>query len=166
MTNRDIIAIDPDSEKSGVAYIEGESGTAEATSLPFPDLLDYVRWAHAKAKESGRELMVYVEGGWQNKSNWHLPLGYVSKEKAAAIGRSVGMNHQTGKLLVGILEKESIPHMVVKPLRKIWHGADGKITAEELAKVFRANGLEPLQGRTNQDARDAALIAVTERGRV
>jgi len=39
------------------------------------------------------------------------------------------------------------------PLRKIWKGKDGKITQEELASFTG------LKGRTNQDARDAALLA-------
>jgi hypothetical protein len=39
------------------------------------------------------------------------------------------------------------------PLKKIWKGKDGKITDAEI-KAFM-----PIQGRTNQEERDAALLA-------
>jgi hypothetical protein len=41
----------------------------------------------------------------------------------------------------------------MKPLKKNWKGKDGKITHKELA-LFTG-----LTGRTNQEARDAGLIA-------
>ena len=44
------------------------------------------------------------------------------------------------------------------PLRKIWKGKDGKITDEEI-KAFM-----PIIERTNQEERDAALLAWNEAG--
>ena len=47
----------------------------------------------------------------------------------------------------------------VKPFRKVWSGRDRKITHEELSAV---TGL--VYGRTNQEMRDAALIAWVSAG--
>jgi len=41
----------------------------------------------------------------------------------------------------------------IKPLRKYWKGKDGKITPQEL------QSFTGFKGRSNQDGRDAALIA-------
>jgi hypothetical protein len=46
----------------------------------------------------------------------------------------------------------------VKPLKKCWKGRDGKITHEELARFTG------LMGHTNQDGRDAALLAWVRAG--
>ena len=73
--------------------------------------------------------------------------------RAAAIGRSVGRNHQTGMLIEQMAMRQGYDVHVVKPLRKCWKGKDGKITAEELETVTGYHG------RSCQDARDAALLA-------
>lgn len=38
-----IIAIDPDVEKNGVAYLNCENKNLEISTLSFPELLDYLR---------------------------------------------------------------------------------------------------------------------------
>lgn len=143
-----IIAIDPDNEKSGVALLFMDDKDIHVRALPFSSLILYL----ATLVEKGGQVFVVVEGGWLNQSNWHLPRN-TSPAKAAAMGRSVGMNHQTGILIVEMLETMDIPHEVVKPLRKCWRGKDGKITAEELAYFTGYTK------RTNQDERDAILLA-------
>jgi hypothetical protein len=56
-------------------------------------------------------------------------------------------------------EHWGISHDIIKPLvlrvkgRNIWRGKDGKITHEELA------AFTGITGRTNQEERDAMLIA-------
>ena len=52
-------------------------------------------------------------------------------------------------------EHWKIPYEFVKPLKKIWQGRDRKITAEELEQVTGK------MIRTNQEGRDAALLAWT-----
>ena len=145
------IGIDPDSDKSGVALLMKKSRALTVGSFSFPELIDYVKAVRAKYCES--HILVVVEGGWLNESNWHVKYTPMSTSKAAAMGRNVGMNHQTGILIVQILDYLDIPFDVVKPLAKGWCGKDGKITAEELAYFTGYNG------RTNQDGRDAALLA-------
>ena len=40
-----IIAIDPDKEKSGVAYLKPPTRQLEVTNLDFPNLLEYLQHA-------------------------------------------------------------------------------------------------------------------------
>lgn len=148
------IGIDPDAEKSGVGVVKRATREVDVKQLAFASLVAFLRLQHHRAEVQGKTIMVIVEGGWLNHGNWHIPFR-CSTAKAAAIGRSVGMNHQTGLLLVEILKAEGIPVQVQRPLRKMWQGADGKITSAELAEI---TGKEKLP-RCNQEGRDALLIA-------
>ena len=148
------IGIDPDAEKSGVGVVKRATREVDVKQLAFASLVAFIRLQYHRAEVQGKTIMVIVEGGWLIHGNWHIPFR-CSTAKAAAIGRSVGMNHQTGLLLVEILKAEGIPVQVKRPLRKMWQGADGKITSAELAEI---TGKEKLP-RCNQEGRDALLIA-------
>ena len=148
------IGIDPDAEKSGVGVVKRATREVAVKQLAFASLVAFIRLQYHRAEVQGKTIMVIVEGGWLIHGNWHIPFR-CSTAKAAAIGRSVGMNHQTGLLLVEILKAEGIPVQVKRPLRKMWQGADGKITSAELAEI---TGKEKLP-RCNQEGRDALLIA-------
>lgn len=148
------IGIDPDAEKSGVGIVKRATREVDVKQMAFASLVAYIRLQQHRAEVQGKTIMVIVEGGWLIHGNWHIPFR-CSTAKAAAIGRSVGMNHQTGLLLVEILKAEGIPVQVQRPLRKMWQGADGKITSAELAEI---TGKEKLP-RCNQEGRDALLIA-------
>ena len=148
------IGIDPDAEKSGVGVVKRATREVDVKQLAFASLVAYIRLQYHRAEVQGKTIMVIVEGGWLYHGNWHIPFR-CSTAKAAAIGRSVGMNHQTGLLLVEILKAEGIPVQVQRPLRKMWQGADGKITSAELAEITGKDKLP----RCNQEGRDALLIA-------
>ena len=148
------IGIDPDAEKSGVGVVKRATREVDVKQLAFAPLVAFIRLQYHRAEVQGKTIMVIVEGGWLIHGNWHIPFR-CSTAKAAAIGRSVGMNHQTGLLLVEILKAEGIPVQVQRPLRKMWQGADGKITSAELAEI---TGKEKLP-RCNQEGRDALLLA-------
>ena len=94
--------------------------------------------------------MVVVEAGWLNKvSNYHTAAG----RRGQRIAKNVGANHQVGKMIVEMAKHYGIEVVEQAPLRKCWKGKNGKITHEELASFTG------LMGKTNQDARDAALLA-------
>lgn len=150
-----IIGIDPDVEKSGVAFLEVQSRKLEVSSLRFPDLLSYLRFC--KAEASGTAFAVVIEAGWLNRSNWHFS-PRDSRAKCAEIGRAAGRNHQTGILIAEMCEAMGIEFHLQKPLVKVWKGRDGKITHAELS------AFTGIMGRTNQDGRDAALLAWTFAG--
>lgn len=147
-----IIAIDPDVEKSGVAYLKTSTRQLEVASLTFPQVIDYLQHAKKVRDETNETLIVLVEAGWLIKSNWHLKR-YDNARVASAKGNSAGRNHETGRKIVEMCKHYGIEVLEHFPLKKRWKGTDGKITHEELA-YFTG-----LTGRTNQDARDAALLA-------
>lgn len=98
-------------------------------------------------------MVVVVEASWVISSNWHLAQGE-RKQKAAAKGYDVGRNHQVGKLIVEMCKVNGIPVVEHIPLRKCWSGKDRKITHEELIQFCPVD-----KNRTNQEMRDAALLA-------
>jgi hypothetical protein len=145
-----VIAIDPDVEKSGIAELNVKQRMLEATTLPFPLLLDYLQERRDSAEEAGISIIVVVEAGWLNAiSNYHTE----ADRRGQRIAKNVGANHQVGKMIVEMCEHYGIPVDAVKPLRKKWKGKAGKITQEEIASFTG------LVGRMNQEARDAALLA-------
>lgn len=153
-----IVGIDPDADRNGVATLTRESRQLTADTMTFPDLLDYLRYMQAQAATARRNLRVVIEAGWLNKTHWHV--GYNdSRQAAAAKGNAVGRNHETGRKIAEMCAHWGIDYELTKPLPlkaggvNLWRGKDGKITAEELTAITG------LRGRTNQEARDAALLA-------
>lgn len=147
-----IIAIDPDVEKSGVAYLIRQTKRLSIKSLAFPLLLDYLQGAKREMDKRNESLIVVIEAGWFIQSNWHLKRSD-NNHVASAKGNSAGRNHETGRKIVEMCKHYGIDVLPILPLKKCWKGKDGKITQEELS-YFTG-----ITGRTNQDARDAALIA-------
>jgi hypothetical protein len=143
-----LIGIDPDCDKSGVAFLE--SGELNLFNLTFPQLM--------RSLEENKEFlkMVIIEAGWLNKSVWHLPqsLSRMSASQAhkvgAETGRRVGRNHATGTLIAEMCESMGLPYLLVKPTRT-------KLNAEE----FKL--LTGYEGRTNQETRDAGVLAFSKK---
>lgn len=149
-----IIAIDPDVTRSGVAFLKPSTKQLEVSNLTFPQVIDYIQRAKKVRDEAGETLIVVIEASWLIQSNWHLQQ-WERKQRAASKGYDVGRNHETGKKIVEMCRHLGIEVLEHYPLRKCWKGKDGKITHEELVSFTG------LMGRTNQDARDAALLAWT-----
>lgn len=147
-----IIAIDPDISKSGVAFLKPSTKQLEVSNLTFPQVIDYLNQAKSVRDKTGETLIVLVEASWLIKGNWHLS-SWERRQRAASKGYDVGRNHETGKKIVEMCQHLEIEVLEHYPLRKCWKGKDGKITHEELSSFTG------LTGRTNQDARDAALLA-------
>lgn len=158
-----IIAIDPDVDKSGVAEFNLYSKKMEATTLCFPDLTDYLRHVRQNFAGKGEKVAVIVEAGWMNATNWHT--GRVRSIAAAAkTGQNTGRNHETARKIAEMSRHYGLETIEVKPLRKCWKGRDGKITHDELNGMLEASGITPMAGRTNQEMRDAVLLAVFHSG--
>lgn len=147
-----IIAIDPDVDESGVAELKPSHRLLAVTNLSFPQLLDYLQSMKAMCETEHSSLVVVVEAGWIAQSNWHLRHGDNARV-ASAKGNAAGRNHETGRKIVEMCKHYGIEVVEHIPLRKCWKGTDGKITHDELA-YFTG-----ITGRTNQDSRDAALLA-------
>jgi hypothetical protein len=133
------IGIDPDVDKSGVAYYDSKSNILELSNLTFFELYEYLQFARVKG-----EFKVVIEAGWLNKSNWH------KKEKGssalnAKIGQHTGANHEVGRKIVEMCEYLEIDFKLVRPTRK-------KLKADAFNKITG------IIGRTNQEQRDAGML--------
>lgn len=156
-----IIAIDPDVTKSGIAILNVPTREVKLLSLKFPETIEFL-FEHIAAHEPNEPLAVCIEAGWLNKPNFHI-YSHDRPAVAAAKGRSVGRNEQVSRCLIEysqwLADKQNttlITVHAIKPLEKHWYGKDKKITHEELAYFVQG-----LPTRTNQEERDAALIAWT-----
>ena len=147
-----IIAIDPDVTKSGVALLEVSARKLEVSALSFALLLDYLQLVKQQSGASGQRAVVVVEAGWLLHAHWHVRESD-NRRITAAKGNAAGRNHETGRKIVELCRHYGLDVVEQRPLKKIWSGKDGKITHEELASFTG------LMGKTNQEQRDAALLA-------
>lgn len=152
------IGIDPDVIKNGVAIVEKETKRLECAALAIGDTLDYLQWVAKRAAETGATVKVYVEAGWLNRTNWHLSK-WDNRGQVVAKGVSQGRNEQVSKTIGEMCKHYGLLWQFLKPFRKVWQGKDRKITHDELCAV---TGLTAK--RTNQEMRDAALIAWVSAG--
>lgn len=164
-----VIGIDPDIDKNGVALIDKESRKAEIEYLSFPETLEWVRGKYEAFKRAAEQdarstFMVHVEAGWLNKGNWHVDESqrgrFSPSAYAAAVGTKTGACNAVSMKLLECFEFYGVPARAVRPLRKCWKGRDRKITHEELIKEMMLYRVRFPYKRTNQETRDAALIAL------
>lgn len=130
-----ILGIDPDLIKSGVATLQNKTLTFQ--NLSFTELIEYIM----SIKENVKKIV--IEAGWMNKkSNWH---NYSSMAIAAKIGKNVGENHATGKLIAEMCLYLGFVVELVRP------------TASKLNAV-QFKRLTGYEGSTNQEVRDAGQL--------
>lgn len=151
-TRHYVIGIDPDVEKNGVAIVEKETKRLECAALTFADTLGYLQWVATRSAEAGASVKVFVEAGWLNRTNWHIAK-WDNRGQVVAKGVSQGRNEQVSRLLGEMCEAYGLQWQFLKPFKKCWQGRDRKITHDELSQFTG------ITGRTNQEMRDAALIA-------
>ena len=151
-----VVGIDPDCEKSGYAMIDKRNGTMTLASYTFVELIRRLKELR-DGFDGIRSWVVVVEAGYLEAKAQHHYFGE-NPRIAARVGIQVGRNHETARKIIEICKDEGIPVEERAPLRKIWKGRDGKITAEEF------NALTGYTKRTSQDVRDAALLAWVSAG--
>ena len=144
----------------GFIFIERDSDTCGM--LLFVTLRNYYA-LEQQAENNHQSVRVVIEAGWLNQSNWHLT-ARDTRAAAAAKGNHAGRNHEVDRKIAEMCDHWQIPYELVKPLAlrvrgfHLWKGKDGKITHDELA------AFTGIMGRTNQEGRDAALLAWTWAG--
>ena len=146
-----VISIDPDVSKSGLAYLDVTTKEVQVISNSFPQLLEYLQNIARNHTLSAR-VVVVVEASWLISTNWHTKRGD-SVRTAARKGKDAGRCHEVGRKIVECARYYGLEVVEKLPLKKIWKGKDGKITDEEIKAFIR------IEGRTNQEERDAALLA-------
>ncbi|MFA5307508.1 MAG: hypothetical protein WC365_08725 [Candidatus Babeliales bacterium] len=143
-----LIGIDPDVDKSGFCAYRTDLG--QITQLTTFDLCDTFRWIldyQNDSKDLGFDLIVLVEAGWNNKTNFHVR-GSDSAWKSASIGAKTGENYAIGKQIIKFCEKHEIEVIAVTP-------KSHKVNAEYFKEMTK------WAKRTNQEMRDAYRV-ITE----
>lgn len=153
-----IIGIDPDVDLSGVAWLHPKTRILETYKMDLPELLCYLSKAKTIYEEKYYKVSIVVEASWGNSHNYHLNEMHIEDKKkekriAAKTGYNVGRNHQVGIDICKYARSIGFDVIEHTPLRKGWKGCNGKITHVEL-KYFTG-----IEGKTNQEERDAALLA-------
>ena len=152
-----IIGIDPDTDKSGVAQLRVAGREMDAFSNSFPELLDYLQRMAQVQHRTGMKVLVVVEASWRISTNWHTKRGE-SVRTVARKGKDAGRCHEVGRKIVECARYYGLEVKEQLPLKKIWKGPDGKITHDEISVFIR------MGARSNQETRDAALLAWNEAG--
>lgn len=148
-----IIGIDGDKILSGITIYSKSSNALEVKSLKFFEIYELL----VSAKDSIRQ--VKIECAFLiKKSNWH---NNKSTGIASRIGKNVGENHQTSRLLCEMCEHLGIDYLQKMPLPKKW-GKTGKekISHKELEMVMKGAGVKFDMKKSSQDVRDSILIAL------
>mgnify|MGYP000335375459 CR=1 FL=1 len=132
------IGIDPDVDKSGFAVWDSRNRTfKEIETYGFFDLIQ-------KMNSFDSEIQVVIEAGWLiSKSNFHGRKGQ-PKSVGEKIAKSVGANHQVGKLFVEWCRFNNIRFREIKP--------QGKINSVDFKR------LTGWPKRTNSEQRDSAML--------
>lgn len=149
-----IIGIDPDVDGSGVGVVNLSTRDVSKQQLRLPELIAFL-------KEQD-DINVFIEAGWLNKGNYHLK--NKGQWHASKIGEQIGRNHEVSKIIGEFCEFHGITYQFVRPLVKHWKGKDGKITHDELMSLIDGSGLLMNKCRTNQETRDALLLAIVHSG--
>lgn len=140
------IGIDPDFVKSGIAVTQNET-IIHLESLGFVDLFEYI--AAAGDKQS---ILIKLE----NPSAIKPLFGAKTKNKRSIrekICQDVGKCKATGSLIQQVLESQGYTVKLVKPLK-------GPVKRQAKTDAIYFNKLTGWQGRSNEDKRDAALVAL------
>lgn len=140
-----VVGIDPDIRKSGVALaIDGK--LAELHSLPFVEVLPYIMSIGLPGS-----LLVKIENPGAVSAMWSQR-NKMSLAAKMSVAQDVGRVMAVAELLQQVIENAGHQVKMVKPL----HGPVKR--AKDDAEYF--NRLTGWAGRSNQDKRDAALIAL------
>lgn len=141
-----IFAIDADTEKSGYAILDSqERRLIEVGKMEFFPLLSRM---HLYRENT----LFVVERNWDTTKNFHYAQNVAV---ASRIANNTGRNQQTAILLAEYCKSRRLTYYLQKPLCRVWQ--KGKISAEELKRTF--DGYD-IPTRTNQDERDAILLAI------
>ncbi|GGY87764.1 hypothetical protein [Shewanella fodinae] len=143
-----VIGIDPDASKPGFALVHGKK-IIEMRSMPQPELIEYIVGLAA-----AHEIIVKIEDVEASKPTYVRP-GAGSAEMLK-IAQNVGQVKQSCRDVVAQLKSKGITPVMVKPLR----GPVKKQAKENHAYFCKLTGWNGGPKSTNQDKRDAAMIAL------
>lgn len=141
-----IIAIDPDVTKSGVAFLKPKTRHLETASLSFTELIDYLKFALDKQKDES--LIVIIEASWLIKGNWHLS-SWDRKQRAASKGYDDGVVAGEYSFLVVPEDPKAIGVQIDSASVT---SADTFDTSEGWLTNYKVNIQKPASGKTLKKA--------------
>jgi hypothetical protein len=163
-----LIGIDPDTEASGWAVVNLNDRTIHLETISFLRVLDQLNFfevlcrLHELRGEKECAYRFVLEDIWSTAHNWHAS-PRDNHRVVAKKGYHLGRCAMVGELLLDAIQAKEFPIICQKPLLKHWRGPDGKITHSEILEVCRYHNLtlpKSKQARTNQEERDALLLAI------
>ncbi|WP_236014047.1 hypothetical protein [Marinobacterium alkalitolerans] len=145
-----IIGIDPDSKKSGIGIVQNGQ-LIDLKTMNFFDLQEWTEEQHAAGAHFA------VEDVQANKATYARNIKRGSRQKEQAqmncISQKVGRVKHSGELIVMWLDRIGASYTLVKPL-----GGTAK-AAKRKADLFKK--MTGWEGRSNEDTRDAAMLALS-----
>lgn len=143
------IGIDPDMIASGFAVVEDKK-IMSLRSVKLPDLVD-----HVEQFGGPDDVIIKLENPSANKTVFTRDIAGARNQRAVkdAIAMRVGKVMATTHHIKEILEAAGYTVQMVKPMT-------GKVKAKAKDDAEYFNRLTGWNGRSNQDNRDAALIAL------
>lgn len=161
-----LIGIDPDTKASGWAVIDLSERTVHLETLPFMDILalltEWRREVDDHYLDESYSYRFVVEDIWTVAHNWHVS-ARDNRQTISKKGYHIGRCSMVGQLIYEAIGAHFFPRIAQPPLRKVWRGADGKITHPELLELCEKHDLilPPSKlKQTNQEERDALLLAL------
>lgn len=139
-----IIGIDPDLKASGVGIVT-RNKIRELKNMPFPELIEFIT-----ALAADNEIIVKLEdvNNWKSVKN----RSGAGERAMRKISQNVGQVKATATLIKEMLNSKGVDVHLVKPLR-------GPVKQAKKSRVY-FNKLTGWDGSSNEDNRDAALIAL------
>ncbi|MBQ2349733.1 MAG: hypothetical protein II393_00420 [Cytophagales bacterium] len=155
-----IIAIDPDLDKNGVCVIS--HNRVELFTFNYTTLC-YVFFKNIRAQMDANlslKTHLFIEAGFKNKV-YFQPYN-TNTFVIGKINRNIGENHAISKIILESAEFYHLNPIPALPVRSTNYRTRGKkITHPQFLKMLELNNLFFEGNVTNQETRDAALLAVT-----
>lgn len=147
-SNKIIIGIDCDVDKSGIAFVRGGSIT-RLFNLNLWKTFDLIAEAFSLYKNESKEILVVIEAGWIDKS------GKEAKNKSYHGGGKgssydVGRNSEIGRQIAKFCHENKIPYVLRQPR------GYSSLNAAQFKSITK------YEGKTNSETRVAALFALDE----
>nr|WP_067285759.1 hypothetical protein [Marinobacterium profundum] len=144
-----VIGIDPDLDKSGVGITEN-ARLVDLKSLPFFDLIEFIQAEHAAGSafvlenvEINKPIFVKAVAGGSPESK---------RRQREKIAQNVGQVKAIARLLHHYMIRIGATCTLVKPMT-----GTAKVVKKDAVMFKRITGW---QGRSNEDTRDAAMLAL------
>ncbi|UYW02096.1 hypothetical protein K5I29_04125 [Flavobacterium agricola] len=142
MSKTTFIGIDPDVTKSGVALKNGKE--FELFNKTFFELFEFLKLQKQEAEIINKKLIVVIECGFLNKSNWHKKVNG-SASMNSKIGERTGANFETAKKICEMCEYLQIDFRQIRPTKS-------KVNAAFFSQITG------YKKRSNQEQRDAYML--------